>query len=307
MRVLAHIHTLNDDDVIDRAIEAILRQTRPVDGIVIVDNASTDGTLERQSVKCATVLRHPENRGTSGAVHSGFRFALEQDYEWIWVFDADSAPEPDALERLLDLYAEFPPNLRDEAAFLACLHQNVQDGIPRHGRIFSRRRFRHARPIPKERYYPCHVNIWSGCLYRLAAVRRIGLPNPNYVLDWGEGEYGYRVMKAGYKGFIHREAVLMHNIRGYAGCYPVEIKHGNTVRVIQELPPIRCYYSCRNRIYFAIYEFGEGNFWQVLDAIASTANLMLGFLVRPRSRRSQLIASFRGLWHGFTGNIAARY
>src|SRR4051794_37239060 len=117
MRVLVHIHTLNDADVIDRAIKAIQRQTLPVDGIVIVDNASTDGTLERAALKHATVLRHPENRGTSGAVHSGFRFALEQDYDWIWVFDADSAPEPDALEKLLDLYAEFSPNLQGETAF----------------------------------------------------------------------------------------------------------------------------------------------------------------------------------------------
>jgi glycosyltransferase involved in cell wall biosynthesis len=44
MRVLAHIHTFNDVDVIDRTIDAVRRQTRPVDGILIVDNASRDGT-----------------------------------------------------------------------------------------------------------------------------------------------------------------------------------------------------------------------------------------------------------------------
>ena len=35
MRVLAHIHTFNDADIIDRTIEAVLRQTRPVDGILV--------------------------------------------------------------------------------------------------------------------------------------------------------------------------------------------------------------------------------------------------------------------------------
>src|SRR5882724_965001 len=114
MRVLAHIHTFNDADIIDRPIKAVLRQTRAVDGILVVDNASTDGTLEQPSLKNATVLRHPENLGTSGAVHRGIRFALEQEYEWIWIFDADSVPEPDALEKLLDLYAAFPPSLQQE-------------------------------------------------------------------------------------------------------------------------------------------------------------------------------------------------
>ena len=307
MRVLAHVHTFNDADVIDRAITALERQTRPVDGILVVDNASTDGTTERPSLKNASVLRHPENRGTSGAVHSGFRFALERNYDWIWVFDADSAPAPDALEKLLDLYASWPSGMQDQTAFIACLHHNVQDGIPQHGRIFSRRHFRQYRPAADERYYPCHVNIWSGCLYRLAAVRQIGLPNPDYVLDWGEGEYGYRVMRSGYKGFICRDAVLPHNIRGYAGRTPIEITRGATTFTICELPPIRCYYSCRNRLYFALYEFADGRAWQVLNATLSALNLMLGFLVRPRTCREQIAACVRGIWHGVSGNIAARY
>jgi len=97
MRVLAHIHTFNDADIIDKTIEAVLRQTQPVDGILVVDNASSDGTLDQPSLKHATVLRLPENTGTSGAVHVGMQFALDHDYDWIWVFDADSVPEPDAL------------------------------------------------------------------------------------------------------------------------------------------------------------------------------------------------------------------
>ena len=101
MRVLAHIHTFNDADIIDRTIAAVLLQTRPVNAILVVDNASTDGTLERPSLKHATVVRHPENLGTSGAVASGFRFALERDYDWIWILDADSLVRPDALEKLL--------------------------------------------------------------------------------------------------------------------------------------------------------------------------------------------------------------
>src|ERR1041385_872861 len=130
MRVLAHIHTFNDADIIDRTIEAMLRQTRPVDGILLVDNASTDGTLEQPSVKHATVLRHTENTGTSGTVYSGLQFALAHNYDWIWVFDADSLPEPDALEKLLGLYAEWPLDQQEETAFLACVHHNVHDRIP---------------------------------------------------------------------------------------------------------------------------------------------------------------------------------
>lgn len=307
MRVLAHVHTFNDADIVDRSIEALLRQTRPVDGILVVDNASTDGTLEQPSVKQATVLRHSENGGTSGAVHSGFRFALEQGYDWIWVFDADSTPEPDALEKLLELYAGFSPGLREETAFLACLPYNVQDGIPTHGAVYHQRGFSRAVPDPKLRYYPCNITIWSGCLYRLAAVRRIGLPNADYLLDWGEYEYAYQVMKAGYKAFIHQDAVLHHNIRGTTSLVFIEVKLGPFSLTFYEFPPIRCYYLCRNMFYFTLYDFKEGRVWLLCTHGLGILLLTLKFVVRPRHHGKHIRAFLRGMWHGVTGNIKARY
>jgi GT2 family glycosyltransferase len=307
MRVLAHIHTLNDADIIDSTIEAVLRQTHPVDAILVVDNGSTDGTLERPSIKLATVLRHKKNLGTSGAVASGLQFALDHDYDWIWVFDADSAPEPDALAKLLDLYTSFAPSLQEEVGFLACLHYNVQDGQPQHGGLFTRHGLANGQPVAETRHYLCHFVIWSGCLYRLAAVRQIGLPNPDYVLDWGEYEYAYRVMKAGYKGFIHQDAVLHHNIRGYTSTTSVRVTLGPATLRFRESAPIRCYYTCRNRLYFVLYDTSLARPWLVLRTLVGVVMLMANFLLRPRNHGAQIRACLRGLWHGVTGNIAARY
>src|SRR5436190_471539 len=53
MTVLAHIHTLNDADIIDRTIGSLMHQTRPIDGLLLVDNASTDDTLGRPSTEHA--------------------------------------------------------------------------------------------------------------------------------------------------------------------------------------------------------------------------------------------------------------
>jgi GT2 family glycosyltransferase len=307
MRVLAHIHTFNDVDIIDRTIEAVLRQTHPVDGILVVDNASTDATLERPSLKNVTVLRHQENVGTSGAVVTGFRYALEQDYDWIWILDADSLVLPDALEKLFDLYTRLPGTVRDEAAFLACLPRNQGDGRPYHGAVFTRKGLTVVRPGPEERHYLCHISIWSGCLYRLAAVRQIGLPDPNYVLDWGEFEYGNRVMQAGYKGFINQESILQHNIRGAPSLNPVDVKLGFATTTAYEFPPIRCYYMCRNMLYFVLYDVAQGRLGLGRRVVWSVFKLTVNFLLRPRNHKGQILACFRGIWHGITGNIVARY
>ena len=324
MRVLAHIHTFNDADIIDRTIESVRRQTHAVDGILVVDNASTDGTLEQPSLQHATILRHGENLGTSGTVIAGMQFALEHGYDWIWVFDADSAPEPDALERLLGLYAGWPQDLQDQTAALACLPYNQVDGLPLHGSLVTRFGRVVVRPAPEQRVYPFHVTVWSGTLYRLAAVREIGLPNPDYVLDWGEYEYGYRVMKAGYKAFIHQDAVMKHNVRGNQSLQPFQLKLRPLTVIFYEDPPIRCYYVCRNTLYFTLYDYDDKRFgllrgalWRVRPA-PGRPGLMRGvvwqllffvvnFMLRPRTRTAQILACCRGIWHGLTGNIAVRY
>ena len=305
MRVLAYIHTFNDADIIEQTIAGILRQTRPVDGILVVDNASTDGTLEQPCLEHATVLRHAENLGTSGAVCTGLRFALERGYDWMWTFDPDGVPARDALEKLLDLYAEWPRSHQDETAFIACRHpERWRDSAQR---VFTRRGLVPVRPAPGDRYYPCHVTSWSGCLYRMAAVREIGLPNPDYFTDWGEGEYGYRVIKAGFKGFVCRDAAMDFNIRGYASLRPAEINRGTATATVLEYPPFRCYYTARNRLYLTLYDFAEVYPLMILRMVVTLALMMMKLQLRPGRHGVQMRAFFRGIWHGVTGNIAARY
>ena len=95
----------NDARVLPRQIEALLRQTRPVQEIVVVDNASTDGTsaLLADRYPQVKVLRMSENLGVGGGVAAGLAYAaLERRHDWIWTFDADSAPNDDTLEALLE-------------------------------------------------------------------------------------------------------------------------------------------------------------------------------------------------------------
>jgi glycosyltransferase involved in cell wall biosynthesis len=320
MRVLSHIVTFNAADIIDRVLNAVQHQTRPPDAILIIDNASTDGTLNRTFPEQVSVIRNAANLGSSGALGIGFSYALERGFDWMWILDHDSVPEPEALATLLDVYAGWPSSLQEETGFISCLALDQPEGQPRHGRLFTRYGRVVVTPAPEQRCYQCHITIWSGCLYRLAAVRRIGLPNPDYFVDRGELEYAYRVMKAGYKAFIHQDAVIRHNIRGEP--VPKRIQGGPITLNFFEAAPLRCYLICRNTLYFTIYDLtdeplakfrelfrlrsrpGRG----VLSGVVwQTALFTLNFALRPRGHGAQIRACLRGIWHGLTGNIAARY
>lgn len=307
MKVLGHIHTYNDADIIDGTLKALLNQTRPLCEIIVVDNGSTDGTLERTFPDRVTVLKHEENLGTNGAVITGFRYALEHSYDWIWLFDADSVAEPDAVEKLLELYAGWGPELRAQVGFLASLPLTRPDDSPMHGGLFTPRGITPVVPDPGEPFYSCHVTIWSGCLYRLAAVRDIGLPSPDYVLDWGEFEYAYRIKKAGLRGFIHQRSILHHNIRGLPSLSPSSVTLGPLTLTTYEFPPIRCYYMTRNMIYFGLHELQEHRLATLRGITSRVLRLLVNFLVQPVGHGPQIRACLRGVWHGLTKNIEARY
>src|SRR5258705_168881 len=91
--------------VLPRQIDALLRQTRPLQEIVVVDNASTDGTpamLAKQYPQ-VTLIRMSENLGQAGGWSVGLSYAvLRQRYDWVWTFDNDSVPGTEALETLLN-------------------------------------------------------------------------------------------------------------------------------------------------------------------------------------------------------------
>jgi rhamnosyltransferase len=320
MRVLAHIHTFNEVAVIERAVTGIERQTRRPDALIVVDNGSTDGTLDRIFPEWVTIIRNPQNVGVSGSLRVGMTYAVEHGFDAIWILDADAVAEPDALERLLDEYTAWPASRQKQTAFIACLPLDQPDNYPRHGCKFTPHGRIVVTPRPDQRCYQCHLTIWSGSLYPVAAIKQIGLPNPDYFLDRGELEYMYRVMTAGYHGFIHQDAIVRQNIRGEP--IPRRVQGGPIAARFFEAAPLRCYYICRNTLYFTLYDLADGplaKFRELFQVRArpgrgapsgivwQTALFTLNFALRPRRHGAQIEACLRGIWHGLIGNIASRY
>ncbi len=111
-RVAAVVVTYNRKDYLVRCVQALLRQTSPVD-VLIVDNASTDGTADvLQPFLCDRVHYHNtgENLGGAGGFQYGARLAVQAGYDLLWLMDDDCIPEPDALSALLAADGELDGN-----------------------------------------------------------------------------------------------------------------------------------------------------------------------------------------------------
>ena len=69
--------------------------------VVVVDDASSDGTAEIAAARGATVLQMPFNVGIGGAVQTGFRYALAEGYEQAVRLDGDGQHDASQIAKIL--------------------------------------------------------------------------------------------------------------------------------------------------------------------------------------------------------------
>jgi succinoglycan biosynthesis protein ExoO len=105
MEVSVIIAAHNVEKFVGRAIDSVIAQTFRDWEIIVVDDASTDGTARtvedtgREDPRIR-LLRHERNAGPAAARNTGLSAA---NGKWIAILDADDAWRPDRLQRMLAL------------------------------------------------------------------------------------------------------------------------------------------------------------------------------------------------------------
>jgi glycosyltransferase involved in cell wall biosynthesis len=108
-RISVIIPTYNRCALLDRAIVSVLKQTRPADEIIIIDDGSTDGTQELITKKYPQIFYiWQENKGISAARNAGIEKASGQ---WIAFLDSDDTWLPRKLEYQQKALTENPEYL----------------------------------------------------------------------------------------------------------------------------------------------------------------------------------------------------
>jgi glycosyltransferase involved in cell wall biosynthesis len=98
MKLMAIIPAYHEAGRIKKTIEAV----KPyVQGIVVVDDGSSDATAEQARQTGVTVLRHSVNRGQGAALRTGTEAALRLGAEAIVHIDADGQHDPSFIPSLM--------------------------------------------------------------------------------------------------------------------------------------------------------------------------------------------------------------
>ncbi|TML21776.1 MAG: glycosyltransferase family 2 protein [Actinobacteria bacterium] len=100
-RIVAIVPALNEEGIIGKVVDEI-RAVSPEIDVVVVDDASSDETAAVARSHGATVLRLPFNVGIGGAVQTGFRYALAEEYDRAVRLDGDGQHDAREIPKLLE-------------------------------------------------------------------------------------------------------------------------------------------------------------------------------------------------------------
>ena len=104
---LAVVPAYNEAATVASVIRA-LHENAPAFDVVVIDDGSTDETARVAADAGARVVTHPFNLGIGGAVQSGFRFALENGYQYMVQVDGDGQHDPCEIGKLVDRMEDDP-------------------------------------------------------------------------------------------------------------------------------------------------------------------------------------------------------
>jgi GT2 family glycosyltransferase len=219
-RVGVVIVNYNAAGFLDRALGALARQTRPPDRVIVVDNASTDGSAEglEHALPAVEVVKLDANVGFAAANNLGVRAA--SDCDWVALLNPDAFPEPDWLERLVEATrAE-----RDYSFFASrLLLADDPDRVDGTGDVYhvSGLAFRrdHGRPAkhaarPQEEVFaPCA----AAALYRRDAFLAVGGFDERYFAYLEDLDLAFRLRLAGHRCLYVPSSTALHHGSAIAG------------------------------------------------------------------------------------------
>jgi GT2 family glycosyltransferase len=209
-KICANVVTYNRKDLLRECLNALLAQTCKLDSIIIIDNASNDGTLDmlkREFLydKVFDYVRLEENIGSSGGQYTGMKRAYEKGFDWIWVMDDDAAPEKDCLKELLE-YKRAADIITPKVVHISGKIEKEHRGLL----SFN------LNQIPFEAEYnlvtPVKIDYFSfvGPLINKKIILKVGLPNIDFFIWHDDLEYSIRIKKY-FKLLLINKAIIFHN------------------------------------------------------------------------------------------------
>jgi GT2 family glycosyltransferase len=283
-RITAVVVAYNRRDLLMEALEALSGQTRPLDSIVVVDNASTDGSADLASTRFpgADVLRLARNTGGAGGFAVGIERAIStHGADLVWIMDDDTIPSSSALAELLAVRANHPDNPVVLASRVIWTDGSDHPmNTPRKKPFVGRAERRAAESCG---VVPVRSASFVSTLVDAGAVSRSGLPIAEYFIWNDDFEFTARLLRHG-GGVYCPRSVVIHKTKALAS---TDIDPGP-----------RFYNEVRNKVWLFRHSRALAA-WEVPIYIGASVVRWTQTFLRSKDRPTLIDGLQRGLRDGF--------
>ena len=235
LQVAVIIVNFNSGDLLLECLDHLRAQTRRPERVIVVDNASDDGSADRLEQKYPEieVIRLQQNLGFAAANNLAAQQAHEMD--WLALLNPDAFPQPDWLEQLLAAISSYPDCAMFGARLLNAHDPQQLDGTGDiyhvSGLAWRRDHHRAASAGVNEAgdiFSPCA----AAALYRRTAFAEAGGFDEAYFCYFEDVDLGFRLQLLGYQCRYVPTAVVRHigsAVTGRHSAFSVYHGHRNLV------------------------------------------------------------------------------
>jgi GT2 family glycosyltransferase len=229
------IPNLNGGEEVLAAVQSLTKQTL-APHIIVVDNASTDGSAEQiaKQYPDVEIIHNPRNFGYAGGVNPGFRQAIERGAAFVAVLNDDAVADKNWLQQLVTCLQNNP-----KVAAAACkVITSDKERLDSTGDYYTN----WGLPYPRGRReydlrkYDSETNIFAASgaasLYRGRALQEVGLFDEDFFAYYEDVDLGFRLQLAGWQARFVPEAFVHHHI----GMTSSRIKGFTTHQTMKNLP-----------------------------------------------------------------------
>ena len=230
-RVTVVLVTFNRLEKLKIALSCYEKQTYKIEKIIIVDNCSTDGTIDflKKWLDSKTnfdkeVVYLSENTGGAGGFGAGMEHALnlvnsmQLKTDWILVSDDDAFPNDDAIEKMIAYYQKQEVEKQNEIVALS-------SAVVNHGQIHESHRSRIEKDFFRIRFvgvdkkyyntdgFEIDLFYYVGTMIKVSALKNVGTTLRDLFIYGDDNEHSLRLGKIG-KLVCVPASVFVHDTPG---------------------------------------------------------------------------------------------
>jgi hypothetical protein len=273
-------------------LETIAQQDYGDLSVLVVDNGSTDDTIQQVSSNHPSVeiLMLPENLGPTRGYNTGFRHALEQGTDLVFLLNNDTLLAPNCISELIKEVRKSP----DIGLVMPKIYYADDPN-----RIWSiggkENKWNYEVQRPAENKIdngqwdePADIDDapFTAVLLTREVLEKVGLPDEGFFLYYEDRDYSRRMQDAGYRLRLAPAAHMWHKVSMSSG------GSGS---------PSERYWMARSGVQFFQKNVGMRSRWFIVIPWRTASALRTTFRLARQGRFDSIKAYWLGLWHGIRG------